>query len=118
MLDALDGVDIVHAMTGAHAVTLGDVGGADGATPTAVELTCADDLGSQQAVDHVVRVGGRGMAAGRRKKDGEDWVKQARVEKLLTPGQPFSQLSDHYGVMVDLRNEAAMRSSRASGPKE
>ena len=120
LLEALDGIDVlkVHSAGSVREPTLGDADESGQPTQASLPLTATDDLGSRQVVDHIVRIGGKGMAKGKRRLRAgaaldEDWVRRARVVKLLAPDQPFAQVSDHYGVMVELRAEAA-RASRLS----
>ncbi|KAJ3299862.1 calcium calmodulin-dependent protein kinase type 1G [Borealophlyctis nickersoniae] len=95
--------DLVYESMGVHPVTFGDV--TEDGKPRETVLTAVDSLKSCGSIDYVFCLNGANSNASAGDADEVVKVEQkgTRVDKFLVEGEPFTQLSDHYGISTMLQ---------------
>ncbi|KAJ3043213.1 calcium calmodulin-dependent protein kinase type 1G [Rhizophlyctis rosea] len=90
--------DLCKEAYGEHPVTFGDVTDHQSKTPKETTLTAVESLRSCTCVDYILMLntvdGGETTAPS---------DKTTKVERFGVEGEPFNQLSDHYGIATEIR---------------
>jgi len=103
--------DLLLATYGEHPTTYGDsyMDHYNQMRPLETVLTDRDDLCSNQSLDYIFQLTPKSLFTEEfekklplKKSRLQIMDQSARVEKFFVEDQQFSQLSDHYGVMVSL----------------